>query len=291
MTKPLSHPHRKAGKAARLRQRPESFRRLSGLSVEKFDELLNQLQPLWQEAEHKRLARPERRRAIGGGRNYDLPLSDRLLLLLMYYRLYVSQETLGFWFDMDDSAVSRRIRQLEPLLAQVFKIPEHKIEMSEEEIEQLFFDATEQPIQRPQKKRQQKRYYSGKKKRHTIKHQVATDHKGRIKAVSVAYPGRVHDKKVYDQEPVQRPPEVPAKGDSGYQGSDLQTPHKKPKGGSLSEQQKAQNRQHARERIVVEHGIGRMKVFQILAQRFRNALSRHTLIFKNVAGLANLRFA
>ena len=124
---------------------------------------------------------------------------------------------------------------------------------------------------------------------------MVTDQNGRIKAVSVAYPGRVHDKvhdkKVYDQEPVQRPPEVPAKGDSGYQGSDLQTPHKKPQGGPLSEPQKAQNRQQARERIVVEHGIGRMKVFQILAQRFRNALSRHTLIFKNVAGLANLRFA
>jgi hypothetical protein len=255
MTKPLSQPHRKAGKVARLRQRPESFRRLSGLSLEKFDELLDQLEALWQEAEHKRLARPGRRRAI------------------------------------DDSVVSRRIRQLEPLLAQFFQIPERKIEMSEAEIEQLFFDATEQPIQRPQKKRQQKRYYSGKKKRHTIKHQVVTDQSGRIKAVSVAYPGRVHDKKVYDQEPVQRPPGVLAKGDSGYQGSDLQTPHKKPKGGSLSPQQKAQNRQHARERIVVEHGIGRMKVFQILAQRFRNALSRHTLIFKNVAGLANLRFA
>jgi Helix-turn-helix of DDE superfamily endonuclease len=96
-------------------------------------------------------------------------LEDRLLLLLMYYRLYVSQETLGVWFDQDDSAVSRRIRQLEPLLAQFFKIPERKIAMSEAEVEQLFFDATEQPIQRPHQKGQQKRYYSGKKKRHTIK--------------------------------------------------------------------------------------------------------------------------
>lgn len=291
MTKPLSQPHRKAGKAARLRQRPESFRRLSGLSVEQFDELLSQLQPLFEEAESKRLARPGRQRAIGGGRNYDLSLDERLLLLLMYYRLYVSQETIGFWFDVDDSVVSRRIRQLEPLLAQFFRIPERKVAMTADEVEQLFFDATEQPMQRPQKKGQQQRYYSGKKKRHTIKHQVVTDQKGRIQAVSVAYPGRVHDKKLYDQEPVQRPPEVPAKGDSGYQGSDLQIPHKKPQGGHLTPQQKAQNRQHARERIVVEHAIGRMKIFQILAQRFRNALSRHTLIFKNVAGLANLRLA
>jgi hypothetical protein len=96
MTKPLSQPHHKAGKVARLRLRPESFGRLSGLSVETFDDLLHQLQPLFEEAEHKRLERANRRQAIGGGRNYDLPLEDRLLLL-MSYRLYVSQETLGIW--------------------------------------------------------------------------------------------------------------------------------------------------------------------------------------------------
>jgi Helix-turn-helix of DDE superfamily endonuclease len=122
MTKPLPQPHRKAGKAARLRQRPESFRRLSGLSIEKFDELLSQLEPLWRQAEHKRLTRPDRQRRIGGGRTYDLSLADRLRMLLMYYRLYVSHATLGFLLDLDDSTVSRRIRQLEPLLAQFFKI-------------------------------------------------------------------------------------------------------------------------------------------------------------------------
>jgi IS5 family transposase len=163
--------------------------------------------------------------------------------------------------------------------------------MTEAEIERLFFDATEQPIQRPQQKAQQKQYYSGKQKQHTLKHQVATAQRGRRQVVSPAYAGRVHDKKVYDQERVQKPPGVPAKGDSGYQGSDLQVPQKKPKGGRLTEPQKAQNRQHAREPVVVEHGMGHMKIFQILAQRFRNALSRHTLIFKNVAGLTNLMFA
>jgi hypothetical protein len=80
MTKPLCQPHHKAGKAARLRQRPKSFRRLSGLGVEKFEDLLGQLQPLFEEAKRKRLARPNRQHAIDGGRNYDLPLEDRLLL-------------------------------------------------------------------------------------------------------------------------------------------------------------------------------------------------------------------
>lgn len=291
MTKPKYQPHRKAGKAARLRRQPQTFRRLSGLSVEKFDELLSQLEPLFAQAEVQRLSRTSRRRALGGGRHYDLPLADRLLMLLMYYRLYVTHATLSFLFDVDDSTVSRRIRQLEPLLAQFFRIPERKIEVSTAEIEQLLIDATEQPIQRPSKKAERKRHYSGKKKRHTLKHQVVTDHTGKIQAVSRAYPGQVHDKKVYDRERLQRPPDVPALGDSGYQGSDLHTPHKKPRGGTLSPEQKAHNRQHARKRIVVEHSFGHMKIFGILAQRFRNALARHTLIFKNVAGLHNLMFA
>ena len=124
MSKPKDNPHRKAGKTARLRRQPQTFRRLTGLSVEKFDELLPQLAPLFAASEVKRLSRPQRVRAIGGGRNYDLPLEDRLLMLLMYYRLYVSHAALGFLFDVDDSAVSRRIRQLEPLLAQFFRIPE-----------------------------------------------------------------------------------------------------------------------------------------------------------------------
>ncbi len=92
-------------------------------------------------------------------------------------------------------------------MAQLFRIPERKIkvsQVSQQEIEELFIDATEQPIQRPAKKGEQKRHYSGKKKRHTLKHQVVTDQKGKIQAISRAYPGRVHDKKVYDQERVQR---------------------------------------------------------------------------------------
>lgn len=40
-----------------------------------------------------------------------------------------------------------------------------------DEILKLFFDGTEQPTNRP--KKGQRKWYSGKKKRHTIKHQVA----------------------------------------------------------------------------------------------------------------------
>jgi hypothetical protein len=46
-----------------------------------------------------------------------------------------------------------------------------------------------------------------------------------------------------------------------------------------------------RRRIVAEHGIGKMKVWRVAAERYRNPVRRHTLIMKNVAGLHNLMYA
>ena len=123
-------------------------------------------------------------------------------MLLMYYRLYITHEFLGFLFELDDlelddSNVGRNINPLEPLLAQVFRVERRRIEAEEEEIEKLFFDATEQPIQRPSSKKPRREHYSGKQGDHTIKHQIAVDETGQIQAVSHSYPGRVHDKRIY----------------------------------------------------------------------------------------------
>ena len=56
--------------------------------------------------------------------------------------------------------MSRSNRRLEPLLAGIFRIPERKVELTDEEIRELFFDSTERPTARPV--RGQKRFYSGK---------------------------------------------------------------------------------------------------------------------------------
>ena len=42
-------------------------------------------------------------------------------MLLMYYRLYITHEFLGFLFGLDDPNVGRNIDPLGPLLAQVFR--------------------------------------------------------------------------------------------------------------------------------------------------------------------------
>ena len=286
---------------SRLRRIPDTFRQLTGITPEAFDRLLTELEPRYQQADTKRKTRPTRRRKPGAGRKFALPLTDRLLMLLMYYRTYTTHAFLGFLFGVDDSSVGRNINPLQPLLAGIFRIPERRVEVEPDEIRELFFDATERTIPRPS--RRQKRFYSGRKKRHTLKHQVVVVRKRkapgragqrrrvRIAAVSRAFPGKTHDKKVYDRTGVVCPRGVRRTGDTAYIGTGLLTPRKKPRGGRLTARQKAGNRRVSRRRIVVEHGIGKMKVWRIAAERYRNPRRRHTLIIKNVAGLHNLMYA
>ena len=285
----------------RLRRAPKAFRRLTGITPSAFDELLEKLAPLYEQAEARRKGRPGRKRKPGGGRKHTLELADRLLMLLIYYRTYITHAFLGFLFGLDDSAVGRNINPLAPLLAGLFRIPERRVEISEDEIRELFFDATERPTRRPE--RGQRAFYSGKKKRHTIKTQVVVARKRkspgsdpgprklRIVAVSGSVPGSIHDKKLYDRSRVVAPPDAKRTGDTAYLGTGLRTPTRKPRGQELSDEQKAANRKISIRRVAAEHGIGKMKVWRIASERYRNPTSKHTLIMKNVAGLHNLMYA
>lgn len=285
----------------RLRRSADAFRRLTGITPVAFDRLLGELEPRYAAADAKRKARPDRQRKAGAGRKHALPLADRLLMLLMYYRTYTTHVFLGFLFGIDDSAVGRNINPLQPLLAGIFRIPERKVELDPEDLRELFFDATERPIPRPT--RGQKRYYSGKKRRHTLKTQVVVVRRRkrpgrgrdrrrlRVAAVSPTFPGSVHDKRVFDRTRVVVPDGATGYGDTAYLGTGLTTPRRKPPKGQLTPRQKAGNRRVGRKRIAVEHGIGKLKVWRIAAERWRNPRRRHTLVMKNIAGLHNRMFA
>jgi hypothetical protein len=282
----------------RLRRSPNAFRQLTGITPVVFDQLLADLTPRYEQGDAKRKDRPGRQRQPGAGRKHALVLADRLLMLLISYRTDTTHAFLGFLFGVDDSAVGRNINPLQPLLAGMFRIPERRIKLDPEDMRELFFDATERPTRRPAEG--QKEFYSGKKKRHTIKNQVVTARRTkppgpgvkpqrlRIAAVSWSFPGSVHDKKVYDRTRAVTPPDARRTGDTSYLGTPLETPTRKPRGGELTEGQKERNRKVSRRRVVAEHGIGKMKVWRIASERYRNPNRRHTLIMKNVAGLHNL---
>ena len=285
----------------RLLRTPQTFRRLTGLTPAAFRRLLGEVAAAEAEALARRAARPGRRRRAAAGRKPSLPPDDRLLMLLIYYRTYVPHAFLGFLFALDDSNVSRCNRRTEPLLAGVFRIPERKVVLAPDEVRELFFDSTERPTNRPA--RGQKRFYSGKKRRHTLKTQVvvvrvrkrpgraAAKRKVRVASVSRTFPGSVHDKKVFDLVGVAVPAGATGYGDTAYLGAGLKTPRRKPRGGDLTARQKAGNRRVGRKRVVVEHAIGKMKVWRVAAERWRNPRRRHTLVMKNVAGLHNRMYA
>jgi hypothetical protein len=78
---------------------------------------------------------------------------------------------------------------MEPLLARNLAIKKDR-KLSGEDLQKIMVDITEINTQRPAKN--QRKYYSGKKKRHTQKIEVQTDEKGKIISVSKAYGGRKH---------------------------------------------------------------------------------------------------
>lgn len=295
----------------RLRAKPAIFKTFTGVSVDEFEALLAQSTPLWVESEYKRLNRPDRQRAIGGGCKPTFGLRDQLLVTLVWLRLYLTTEVLGFLFGIDKSTVSRYTRAILPVLRQVgdgtlgwLEAPKRgqgkDLAAARSAYPDLFafIDATEQSIQRSQDYEQQKQHYSGKKKRHTRKVQIIVNEHGVVRDVSDSVPGAVHDRELFRQSGAADaiPKEVTAGGDAGYQGiqDDLPdhnviTPFKKSKLHPLTDEEKLLNQEFARARIIVENVLAQFKNFKALAERFRHHVDRWDEVFRAVLAIINLR--
>lgn len=295
----------------RLSQKPQIYKAFSGVTVEEFAALLTRVTPVWIEYERRRLARPDRQRALGGGRKPKLALREQLLLTLVWLRLYLTTETLGFLFEIDKATVSRYTRALLPALRTVGEgtlgWPEPPQRGQGKNIAEArvaypdlfaFVDATEQTVQRSQDAEIQKQHYSGKKKRHTRKAQLIVNEQGVIRDVCESVPGSVHDRRLFRQSgaAAKIPKEVTAGGDSGYQGiqddlpdHSVMTPFKKSKLHPLTDEQKLLNQEFASARIIIENVIAQFKHFQALAQPYRHAVGRWDDVFRAVLAIVNPR--
>lgn len=67
------------------------------------------------------------------------------------------------------------------------------------------------------------------------------------------------------------------------------TPHKKPKNGEITPEQKQENKNLSSQRIGVEHLIGVVKIFKVAADRFRLARHQYKKVVLAVCGLFRLR--
>ncbi|GIK38369.1 MAG: hypothetical protein BroJett011_22020 [Chloroflexota bacterium] len=92
------------------------FQAMTGLGLTEFDELVKTILPGYTAAEKKRLNRPDRQRAVGGGPDFELEARDQILLTIVWLRQYPTLEALGDLFGVSDTTAGRYIRRIVPLL-------------------------------------------------------------------------------------------------------------------------------------------------------------------------------
>ena len=102
----------------------------------------------------------------------------------------------------------------------------------------------------------------------------------------------MHDFKIYKQKPVRMGGNKKGKADKGYQGiqkiqSQCEIPAKKKKGKKLTKEEKRFNREHARERIIIEHINRKVKIFRIFSSRYRNRRNRFGIRINLIAAIVN----
>jgi hypothetical protein len=291
----------------KLRKSPVVFGHLTGLTVAVFDELAAQVVPAVEAAHKKTLERPNRKRAVGGGDDFDLSTADQVLMTVIWLRQYPTNEVLGFLFGVSDSTASRVRTRCLPVLEQAgrdtMRMPDPGVArrkrlptlLADTPGLAVVIDSFEQRTQRP--KRRQRAYYSGKKKAHTLKSQVAVDEEsGAIVDVSDSVPGPWADIKLLEKSRLMKrlPKGVGGIGDLGYVGiGDLHptgsgaAPRRKPRGKERPPEDRKYNRAFSRRRIVVEHAIGRLRRFRAVTHVNRHRRSGHAMRVRAIAGLVN----
>src|SRR6185437_12245351 len=109
-----------------LSKKPLLFKSFPGLTVKQFDNIFDkEITKRYIKYEIRRLSkRKSSERNVGAGRPFKLDLIDRFVILLVYYRLYITYTLAGFLFDLDQSTICRDIQKIEGLIRKCLPIPQ-----------------------------------------------------------------------------------------------------------------------------------------------------------------------
>ncbi|MBM3120547.1 MAG: transposase, partial [Chloroflexi bacterium] len=312
-----------------LKDKQETFLAFTGLKVEEFQILLKAFTVAWENyVQQNSLPANIRQRDYGGGRKARLEtFQEKLLFILVYFKTYPLQEVIAFHFDMSQSQACEWIHVLSEVLKLSLSELGHTPERDPQKVKALLesymdesggcsqdetetdsgssvhkegfgIDGTERRRQRPKDAEEQKRFYSGKKKTHTVKNNViVTLGKGRVEYLGSTWEGKKHDKSICDEEGHEFPEGSILYKDTGFQGYepagvDTLQPKKKPRGGELTSEEKEQNSLISKVRIIVEHVLCGVKRSRIVKDVFRNTKDKFDdLVMEIACGLHNFRTA
>lgn len=208
-------------------------------------------------------------------------------MLWGYYRLYITLTWSGFPFDLDQSNLYRDIRHMEALVKQCIPLPQKLYNTTRrlrtvKEVERyfpdfkVFIDTTEQEINRPKVTDRKKEYWSGKKKRYTVKAQMMVNKKGEVLYRSDHRKGRQHGYFCLQGWTTQD--STVSKKFSRFRISGLpkrffrctvQSSVKKKRNIPMTEEEKEYNKNHSSILVIIEHTICRIKKFGTMGAKYR----------------------
>lgn len=292
----------------KIKDNPTQFIMLTSLTVEEFEMLLTVFKRHWAsyyryhtlEGKKRKLPNLKPEKATK-----TLPsIADKLFFLLSYLKNYPLQQFQAASFGISQAKVSQWVKLLHPLLqdslGELGALPEPAgpslVSLLAKYDGQAFtMDVAERVVERSQDDDTQQDHYSGKQKDHTVKNNLMCRDNQQILYLSETYEGRVHDKKIADQENCHFPQNARLRLDLGYQGYRpegvvILLPIKKPYRDKLTEQQKKFNQWVSRHRVVVEHAISGVKRCRIVKERARHFAARfRDQVMLTCTGLHNLR--
>lgn len=261
----------------------EEYRTIFGVEKNTFDEMVRIVE-IEYDIIHKR-----------GGRKDGPDASLRVEITLKYLRQYNSQRYLAVEYDVAKSSISPIVKWTTKVLESnnSFSLP-NKVDNINDKSEDRIIDATETKIDRPSKN--QREWYSGKKKLHTIKTQIEIG-TTTLLIYSVRYAkGSTHDFKLFKNSKVDYNRDTTSFVDKGYIGidkihSNSIIPIKASKNHELTDDEKWYNNEISKVRIAVEHVNAFIKKFKITSTRYRNRRKNFKLFMSFICGIYNFEIA
>jgi hypothetical protein len=203
---------------------------------------------------------------------------DKFFFGLVYLKNNPLQEYHAAAFNMQQDMCSKWLNVILPIIEKVLKPYEakrqiHQLNQNLSKDETLIADCTERTVQRSST--DQEHFFSGKKKKHTLKNLLLINMLGMIVFLGATVEGKKHDKAVADEQGLSKLEKVTMLLDLGFQGLKIDgsstkiMPHKKLRKTELSDQKKTENYVVSSVRVRVEHSIGGAKRLRIIKDTVR----------------------
>ncbi|MGW6674213.1 transposase family protein [Streptomyces vinaceus] len=229
------------------------------------------------ERQFRRLAGVVRRRGGGapaGGRAWALSLEDRVLMAAASWRTDLTMRQLGPLSGVPKSTADRVIDDVAPLPALAPVRRRHPAGTV------LTADGTLVPT------RDRSISAPSKNCRYSTNQQVVIDASTRLAiAVRRPLPGNRNDCRAFGESGVDRAVKgAPLLGDGACPGTGAVIPHRKPRGGQLTDQRETENAVHRRARARAGHAFSRMKSWKIL----RDCRLKGNGVHQAIPGIARL---